>query len=206
MIKRLRVIHLADDAGITEFKGGVPAPVKPVETLRIRSGIWSNISTKALLEEEKRIKAHGGNGDRLPVAARRRLSSPVGRPRGARRIGLEKLRRNRSRGGATRCSPDHGHFGHVGGACIRQLCPHMGLFMEGGITSRLTRNSAETGSLKTACTTTRFSANRQPQFGVARVARFRRPRPPRPSYPRPGDAPISEFPPEPADRLRGRIF
>ncbi len=55
MIKRIRVIHLADDAGITEFKGGVPAPVKPVETLRIRSGIWSNISTKALLEEEKRI-------------------------------------------------------------------------------------------------------------------------------------------------------
>ncbi len=44
-----------NDAGPKEFKGGVPAPVKPVETLRLRSGvICSNIGTKALLEEEKR--------------------------------------------------------------------------------------------------------------------------------------------------------
>ncbi len=41
--------------------------------------------------------------------------------------------------------------------------------------------------------TTRFAVNRQPQFGVARVARFRQNRPPRPSYPRPRDAAVPNF-------------
>ena len=45
-----------DDAGTTELKEAVPAPEKPVQTLRIRPGVWqTNISTQALLEEERQI-------------------------------------------------------------------------------------------------------------------------------------------------------
>ena len=48
--------HGGDDAGTIEPKEGVPAPAEPVQTLRIRSGVWkTNISTQALLEEERQI-------------------------------------------------------------------------------------------------------------------------------------------------------
>ena len=62
--------------------------------------------------------------------------------------------------------------------------------------------SPETGSLKTAPSTTQSIANRTPRFGVAEVVRFRRVTPPRPSYPRLREARIPDFQAESADRLR----